>query len=85
MYVLVYHYLCFSGVFLNQLIAPIPFFWKVPVLLIGAAVILLLVVMACGYRDEIKVYIRLIVPFYQETILEILRLENCYIFFHLGT
>ena len=46
----------FSGVFFNELIAPIPFFWKVPVLVIGAAVILLLVVMACGYRDEHMVY-----------------------------
>ena len=45
-----------SGVFFNELIAPIPFFWKVPVLVIGAAIILLLVVMACGYRDEQVVY-----------------------------
>ena len=45
-----------SGVFFNELIAPIPFFWKVPVLVIGAAIILLLVVMACGYRDEHVVY-----------------------------
>ena len=44
------------GVFFNELIAPIPFFWKVPVLVIGAAIILLLVVMACGYRDEKVVY-----------------------------
>ena len=49
-------YLCLSGVFFNELIAPIPFFWKVPVLVIGAAVILLLVVMACGYRDVHTVY-----------------------------
>ena len=45
-----------SGVFFNELIAPIPFFWKVPVLVIGAAIILLLVVMACGYRDKHVVY-----------------------------
>ena len=45
-----------SGVFFNELIAPIPFFWKVPVLVIGAAILLLLVVMACGYRDEQVVY-----------------------------
>ena len=50
----------FLGVFFNELIAPIPFFWKVPVLVIAVVIILLLVIMACGYRDGHLVYTRLI-------------------------
>ncbi len=38
------------GVFFAELLSPLPVAWKIPVLVIGAAVILLLVIMLCGYR-----------------------------------
>lgn len=38
------------GVFFTDILAPVPLVWKVPVLIVGAVIIVMIVLMACRYK-----------------------------------